>query len=64
MTVLKMFSNMFFFYMHDVKVIVKEIGLPIRKLPENILLYPVMSLTKTRKLLLTGLETKHNVTIL
>jgi hypothetical protein len=64
MTVLKMFSNMFFFYVHDVEVIVEEIGLPIRKLPENILLYPVMSQTKTRKLLLTGLETKHNVTIL
>jgi hypothetical protein len=41
MTVLKIFSNMFFFYVHDVKVMVEEIGLPIRKLPENILLYPV-----------------------
>jgi len=44
------------FYVHDVKVMAKEIGLPIRKLPENTSLYPVMGQTKTRKLLLTGLE--------
>jgi len=49
---------------HDVKVKVEEIGLPIRKLPKNILLYLILVLTKTRKLLLTGLETKHNVIIL
>jgi hypothetical protein len=49
---------------HDVKVMAEEISLPIRKLPENTSLYLVVGQTKTRKLLLTGLETKHNVTIL
>jgi hypothetical protein len=48
----------------DVKVMAEEIGLPIRKLLENTLFYPVMGQTKTKKLLLTGLETKHNVTVL
>jgi len=48
---------------HEVKVIVEKIGLPIRKLLENTLLL-VVDQTKTRKLLLTGLETKHNVTVL
>jgi hypothetical protein len=43
---------------------VEEIGLPIRKLPENASLYLVVGQTKTRKLLLTRLETKHNVNIL
>jgi hypothetical protein len=43
---------------------VEKIGLPIRKLLENTLLYLVVGQTKIRKLLLTGLETKHNVTIL
>jgi hypothetical protein len=42
----------------------KEIGFPIRKLPENTSLYLVLAQIKTRKLLLTRLETKHNVTIL
>jgi hypothetical protein len=47
---------------HDVKIIAEEIGLPIRKLLENTLFYPIVG--QTRKLLLTGLETKHNVTVL
>jgi hypothetical protein len=51
------------FYVHDVNVITEEIGLPIRKLSQNNLLYPIVGQTKTRKLLLTGLETKHDVTI-
>jgi len=38
---------------HDVKVMAEEIGLPIRKLPKNTSLYPIMGKTKTRKLLLT-----------
>jgi hypothetical protein len=42
---------------------VEEIGLPIRKFPENTLLYPIVGKTKTRKLLLTGLETKHIVIV-
>jgi hypothetical protein len=53
-----------FFYVLDVKVMAEEIGLPIRKLLENTSFYPVMGQTKTKKLLLTGLETKHNVTVL
>jgi hypothetical protein len=32
---------------------VKEIGLPIRKLPEDTSLYPIEGQTKTMKLLLT-----------
>jgi hypothetical protein len=51
-------------YVHDVKVMVKKIGLLIRKLPENTSLYPVVGQTKTKKILLTELETKYNVTIL
>jgi len=51
------------FYVHDIKVMVEEIGLPIRKFPENTLLYPIVGKTKTRKLLLTGLETKHIVIV-
>jgi recombinational DNA repair protein RecR len=34
----------------------EKIGLPIRKLIENISLYPVIGQTKTKKLRLTGLE--------
>jgi hypothetical protein len=49
---------------HDVKVMAEEIGLPIRKLLENASLYPVVDQTKTRKLLLTRLKTKHNVIVL
>jgi hypothetical protein len=41
-----------------------EIGLLIRKLPENTSLYLIVGQTKTKKLLLTGLKTKHNVTVL
>jgi hypothetical protein len=52
------------FYVHDVKVMTEEIGLPIRKIAENTSLYLVIGQTKTRKLLFTGLETKHNVTVL
>jgi hypothetical protein len=40
-------------YVHDVKVMAKEIGLPIRKLPKDTSLYPIMDQIKTRKLLLT-----------
>ena len=58
------FSNKFFFYVYEVKVMVEEIDLPIRKLLENTSLYPIVGQTKTRKLLLTGLETKHNITVL
>jgi hypothetical protein len=42
-----------FFYVHDVKVMLEEIGLPIRKLPKNTSLYPIVGQTKTRNLLLT-----------
>jgi len=55
---------MFFFYVHDIKVMAKEIGLLTRKFLENASLYPVVGQTKTKKLLLTGLETKYNVTVL
>jgi hypothetical protein len=48
------------FYMYDAKVMAEKIDLPIRKLPQNNLLYLVVGQTKTRKLLLTRLETKHN----
>jgi len=51
-------------YMHDIKVTMEEIDLPIRKLLENTSLYPIVGQTRTRKLLFTGLETKHNVTML
>jgi len=51
------------FYMHDVKVMAEEISLSIKKLLENILFYPILGQTKTRKLLLTELETKHNVIV-
>jgi hypothetical protein len=39
----------------DVKVIAEEIDLPIRKLSENTLLYPIIGQTKTRKLMLAGM---------
>jgi hypothetical protein len=42
----------------------KEIGLLTRKFLENASLYLVLGQTKTKKLLLTGLETKYNVTVL
>jgi hypothetical protein len=41
------------FYVHDVKVMAEEIGLPIRKLPKDTSLYPIVGQTKTKKLLLT-----------
>jgi len=50
--------------MLDVKVMAEEIGLRIKKLPKNTSLYPVVGQTKTKKLLLTELKTKHNVTVL
>jgi hypothetical protein len=50
--------------MHDVKVMAEKIGLLIRKLPENASLYLVVGQTKIKKLLLTRLETKHNVIVL
>jgi hypothetical protein len=52
------------FYVHDVKVMAEKISLPIRKLLENTLFYLIIGQTKTRKLFLTGLKTKHNVTAL
>jgi len=53
-----------FFNVHDVNVMAEKIGLPIKKLPKDTSLHPIMGQTKTRKLLLTWLETKHNVTVL
>jgi hypothetical protein len=41
------------FYVHDVKVMVEEIGLPIRKLPKDTSLYQIVGQIKTKKLLLT-----------
>jgi hypothetical protein len=41
------------FYVHDIKVMVEEIGLPIRKLPKNTSLNLIVGQTKTRKLMLT-----------
>jgi hypothetical protein len=41
------------FNVHDVKVMAEKIGLPIRKLPKDTSLYPIMGQTKTKKLLLT-----------
>ena len=41
------------FNVHDIKVMAEKIGLPIRKLPKNTLLYLIVGQTKTRKLLLT-----------
>jgi hypothetical protein len=52
------------FYMHDIKVMVEKIDLSIKKLLENTLFYLIVGQTKTRKLLLTGLKTKHNITVL
>jgi hypothetical protein len=37
-----------FFYMHNIKVMTKNIDLPIRKLPENTLLNLIMGQPKTR----------------
>jgi len=52
------------FYVHNIKVMVEEIGLPIRKLIENILFNSIVGQTKTMKFLLTGLKIKHNITVL
>ena len=52
------------FHVHDIKVMAKEISLLIRELLKNTSLYLVVGQTKTKKLLLTGLETKHNITVL
>ena len=52
------------FYVHDVKVMAEEIGLPIRKLPKNTSFYPIIGHTKIKKLLLIGLKTKQNVIVL
>ena len=43
---------------------VEKIDLPVKKLLENILLYPIVGHIKTKKLLHTGLKTKHNVIVL
>ena len=61
---LKMFLNIFFFNVHNIEVMTKEIDFPMKKLPENTSLYLIMGHTKTRKLLLTELKTKHNVIVL
>jgi len=55
MTVLKLENVLkhVLFNVHDVKVMMEKIGLPIRKLPKYTSLHPVMGQTKTRKLLLT-----------
>jgi hypothetical protein len=50
--------------MHDIKIMAENIGLSIKELPENTSFYPIVGQTKTRKLLLTGLKTKHNITVL
>jgi len=42
---------------------VEEIALPIKKLLENTLFYPIMGQTKNRKLLLTELKIKHNIIV-
>jgi hypothetical protein len=42
----------------------EEISLSIRKLLENTSFYLIVGQTKTKKLLLTGLKTKHNVIVL
>ena len=52
------------FYVHNIKVMMEEIGLPIRKLSLNTSLYPIVGQTKTRKFLLTRMKIKYNVTIL
>jgi hypothetical protein len=49
---------------HDIKVMMEEIALPIRKILENTSLYSIMGKTKTIKFLLTGLKIKHNIIIL
>jgi hypothetical protein len=41
------------FNVHDVKVMAEKIGLPIRKLLKDTSFHPIMSQTKTRKLMLT-----------
>jgi len=38
---------------HDVKVMMEEIGLPIKKLPKDTSLYPIVGQIKTMKLFLT-----------
>ena len=50
------------FNVHDIKIMTKEISLPIRKLSKNTLLYPIMVHTKTMKLMFTGLKT-HNAIV-
>jgi hypothetical protein len=41
------------FNVHDVKVITEKIGLPIRKLPKDTSLHPILGQTITKKLMLT-----------
>jgi hypothetical protein len=52
------------FYVHNIKVMVEEISLPIRKLPKNTLFNSIVGQTKIRKFLLTRLKIKHNITVL
>jgi hypothetical protein len=49
------------FYMYEIKIRAEE---SINKLLKNTLLYSIVGHTKTRKLLLTELKTKHNVIVL
>jgi hypothetical protein len=49
---------------HDVKVMAKEIGFPIRKLPENNSLCPSYGSNQNRKTSAYQIENKHNVVIL
>jgi hypothetical protein len=46
-TVLKIFSNIFFCYMHNIQIMTEEISLPIRKLPKNSS-YLILGHTKTK----------------
>jgi hypothetical protein len=50
--------------MHDIQIIAEKINLSIKKLPKNTSLYPIIGHIKTKKLLLTGLKTKHNALVL
>ena len=52
------------FHMHNIKVMIEEMGLPIRKILENTSFYPIMGQIKTKKLLLTELKIIHNVIVL
>jgi len=50
--------------MHNIKVMVEEIDISMWKLLENTMLNPIVGQIKIRKLLLTRLKIKHNITLL